>query len=159
MTMQLTLRELRSIVREAVGTRSHPDDKTHMICWVLARAGRPMTRPEVMQKVEALEGKDPAAFKPTTNVDYWAPSPVLRGDWAINPDNPEGPYRQINKRPVPNTGIHARYSVLRRGFVKVAGKKGNQLLYELTLSGQRVAAEADEWIKSRSDLFGDTAGE
>lgn len=155
MTMQLLLGELRNLIWEAIGARSHPDDKTHMICWVLAQAGRPMSRPEVMQQVESLEGKEPEAFRATTNQDYWAPSPVLRGDWEQNPENPDGPYMRVNPRMVPNTGVHARYSVLRRGLVKVAKKNRNQLLYELTPEGQKVAEEADAWIKSRPDLFGD----
>src|SRR5579863_6457086 len=157
--MELTLRELKDLLREAIGDRSHPDDKTHMICWVLAQAGQPMSRPEVMQKVHALEDKDPTAFKPGSNKDYWAPSPVMRSDWVIGPNgemvqDAEGHFQRTPEAMVPNTGINARYSVMRRGYVKVAGKKGNQLLYALTPEGEKLAEEADEWIKSRPDLFG-----
>jgi len=163
MIMRLTLRKLRNIIGEAIGDRGHPDDKAHLICWVLAQAGRPMSRPEVMQKVHALEAKDPTAFKPNSNIDYWAPSPVMRSDWERNPEghmiqDPNGEFRRTPERMMPNTGTHAKYSVMRRGFVKVAGKKGNQLLYGLTPEGEKAAAEADEWIKSRPDLFADIVG-
>jgi hypothetical protein len=161
--MRLTLRELRDLLAEAVGTRSHPDDKTHMICWVIAHAGRPLPREEIMRKVSALEGHAPEEFKPTSNHDYFAPSPVMRSDWERNEQghmiqDPDGTFRRTPERMVPNPAVHARYSVLRRGFVKVAGKKGNLVLYDLTPEGEKLAAAADEWIKSRPDLFGDIVG-
>ena len=160
MTMKLTLGRLRSVIREAIGDRSHPDDKPHMICWVLSQAGRPMSRPEVMRQVEKLEGKDPEAFRPTTNQDYWRPATVNRPErWDPDPDpaNP-GHYIPFNPRDVPNDTAGAKSSVLVRGFVKVAGKKGNQLLFTLTPAGEQLAAEADAWIKARPDLFGDQHG-
>jgi len=157
MTMKLTVGELRSVIREAY--KNHPDDKPHLICWVLSQGGRPMSRPEVMQKVEALEGKDPATFKPTTNQDYWRPATMETGDWEPDPDpTRQGHYVRTNVRTVPNTTAGARPSVLARGLVQLAGKKGNQLLYSLTPAGEQFAAEADAWIKSRPDLFGDQHG-
>jgi len=159
MIMRLTLHELRELLGEAIGDRSHPDDKPHMICWVLAQAGVPMSRPDVMRKVDKLEGKDPTTFTPSSNQDYWRPPTMETGDWEPDPDPTRpGHYIRTNIRTVPNSRSGARSSVLVRGLVKVAGKKGNQLLYTVTDAGQKYAAEADEWIKSRPDLFGDILG-
>jgi hypothetical protein len=123
-----------------------------------------MSRPDVMRQVEKLEGKDPAAFKPTSNNSYWAPAEVMRSEWERNEagemiQDPDGRFRQTPARMMPNPASGAyRYGVLVRGLVKVAGKKGNQLLYTLTDAGQKFAEEADAWIQSRPDLFGDIIG-
>ena len=156
MSMYLTLGELRTLIWEAVGDRTEPNDKTHLIYWVLSRAGGPLSRPAVMQRVGAVEGKDPTGFKPRSNVDYWRPSPVMKSDWERDAEgqpvfDPDGSYRRTPERMVPNTSFGAQYSVLVRGFVKVAGKKGNQLLYELTPEGQRLADEADVFLKQEID--------
>jgi len=154
MSMELTLAELKSVIREAIGDRSWPGDKAHLICWALSRGGQPMSRREVMKVVWELEGLSPEEFKPDTNHDYWSPPESWGHDgWEPDPEAGEGRYRQINRRRVPHTGVHAKYSVLRRGFVKVAGKRGNTLLFELTPDGQQLARECDEWMKSRPDLF------
>jgi len=160
MSMQLTLAELKSVIREAVGDRGYPGDKVHMICYVLWHAGRPLTRPEVMQQVHSLEGKDPVSFKPTSNVSYWAPATRMKMQWQRNEhgqlvQDPETPGRFLgNYEEVPNdvTGPLAQ-GVLVRGLVKDVGKRGNSLLYTVTEKVEQFAKEADEWMKSRPDLF------
>ena len=159
--MELTLRQLRRLIREAIGDRGWPGDKAHLICYVLAQNGAPMARPDVMRKVEEIEGKNPANFQSNTNNSYWSPAEMTVGDWVPDPARPGDQWARImvNKRKVPNTsaGHAARFSVMRRGLVQVAGKKGNKLLYSLTPEGQRFADETAAWLKENPDAVGNIA--
>lgn len=157
MKMRLTLRTLRSLINEAVGDRGHPDDKAHLICWVLANGGRPMSRPEVMRKVEELEGKDAEKFNPAHNNDYWAPKWVSKADYGRDED---GARTVSNQRMEPSDRRGAsQWSVLRRGLAKLVGKQRNQLLYTVTPAGAKFAEETDTWIRTRPDLFAEIVPE
>jgi hypothetical protein len=107
-----------------------------------------------MQKVEALEGKDPSAFKSTTNNEYWTPQWVPRSDV-----DPTGNQVRINQRMEPNDRPGGRYSVIRRGLVKPIQKRGNTILYAVTPAGAKFAEEAEVWIRSRPDLFAEIVPE
>ena len=159
--MQLTLRELRSILREAVGDRGWEGDKAHLICYVLSRGGRPMSRPEVMRQVERIEGKDPASFHPAHNNCYWSPATMIQkhlrrdaeGRPLRNADNTG--WDVESEEEVPNTmaGHAARFSVLRRGLVQRAGKRGKEFLYALTSKGEQFAAETAAMMRDQPELF------
>lgn len=154
--MNLTLRELRFVIREAIGDRGFPGDKAHLICYVLSQGGGPMTRPDVMRRVEEIEGKDPSRFNPKTNNSYWAPAEVKRAErYEQDPNNPNGPYLAVNPRMVPNDAPGAyRSGVLIRGLVKAAGKRGHALVYELTPKGQEFAEETAAWLEENPDFIG-----
>ena len=112
--------------------------KSHRICYVLACFDGPMheplTRKEVMEVVHVLEGKSFESFKPNSNTCYWKPSLtvgfVKRGDGYAR--------RLVDK-----------CSVLVRGYVTVAGKRGNELVYALTDKGRELADEYRETKKAR----------
>lgn len=163
--MKLLVGELRYIIGraldEAVGDRGYPGDKAHLICYVLSQAGGPMERPAVMQKVEAIEGKDPERFSSKTNNCYWSPATMKTGDWVQDPARPDDQWARVrtNTREVPNTcaGEAAKQSVLRRGLVQLAGKRGNALLYTLTPEGQKFADETVSWLQENPDAMGNIA--
>ena len=163
--MRLTVKQLRNLIREAVGDRGYPGDKAHLICYVIAQGGGKMARPDIMKKVEEIEGKDPANFKPTTNISYWSPATMVKNTWQRDEQgqivfDPET-HRPVvtGQETVPNTsaGHAARFGVLRRGLVKVAGKKVNKLLYELTPEGQKFADETAAWLEANPDAYGNIA--
>jgi len=155
--MRLTLRALRSLINEAIGDRSHPDDKAHLICWTLVHGGRPMSRPEVMQKVEELEGKEASKFNPKSGNDYWAPKWVDRADYGRDEN---GARTVSNQRMEPSDRRGAsQWSVLRRDLVKLVSKRRNEFLYAVTPAGAKFAEETDAWIRSRPDLFAEIVPE
>ena len=164
--MELTVRELRQLIHEAIGDRGWPGDKAHLICYVLAQAGTPMTRPDVMRKVAEIEGKPAERFKPQTNNSYWAPATVKRSKWQRDEQgeivrDPQTHYPvSLGMEEVPNEPHGAyRSGVLVRGLVKAAGKKGHALLYTVTEKGQQFAEETAAWLQQNPDAMGNIAPE
>jgi len=164
--MELTVRELRQLIHEAIGDRGWPGDKAHLICYVLAQAGKPTSRYEIMRQVHAIEGKAPEKFQTRTNNSYWAPATVKRNEWqrdengqiVFEPDT--GRAVSLGVRDVPNDAGGARRSgVLIRGLVKTVGKKGNTLLYALTEKGEQFAKETAAWLEENPDAVGNIAPE
>lgn len=94
--------------------------KSHRICFVLSQSRDPMVKETVMRAVHSLEGKDPAAFRPTVNTCYWSPSGKAAG---------------------------GRSSVLFRGLVTKNGRIGRRTAYTLTPAGH---AHALEYIASKA---------
>lgn len=154
----MTLGELRSCISEAIGDRSRPSDNAHIICWALSQGGgKPMTRYEIMKIVHDVDieletvGPD-TPFSPQKNNSYWSPKMADKWDWERDPNGPhQWTQRKVpgSHRQVPNTyGGHAtKFSVLRRGLVELAGKRGNSLLYVLTPEGEKFAAETAKWLQ------------
>lgn len=90
--------------------------KTHVICYVLKQAARPMTRLELMRVVHLLQGRG-TPFRPGSNTDYFKP----------------------NRRYDEWMGPHAR------GLIRIAGQQRRFLTYELTETGAQHAREYEEW--------------
>lgn len=93
--------------------------KAATICYVLLMNG-PSTRISIMKTVHALE-KSKIPFKETSNQGYFLVSPP---------------------------GWHCRdaaRSVIVRGLVRQASKRGNTIVYDLTPAGRKLAHEAAEY--------------
>jgi hypothetical protein len=89
------------------------------ICQALARnphGARNMTRVEVMAQVNA--SMNLRSWSPTSNGCYW---------------------RRIHAGYSAKSHDEARYSVIVNGLVRVAGKRGRRLTYELTPAGEMFA--------------------
>jgi hypothetical protein len=90
--------------------------KAHRICYVLSRAKEPLTRNEVMQRVDDMEGKDELEFNSLSSALYWSPTHSMAS---------------------PATA----YSVIVRGLVERVGRKGRGFAYVLTDEGRRLARQ------------------
>lgn len=104
----------------------HRSPTMKRICQALARnphGARNMTRREVM--AQAL----PSTAKPTSGGCYWR---------RIHSTNYTGAMGRAGSRR-PTSHDEARFSVIINGLVRVAGKRGRQLTYELTPAGEMFA--------------------
>jgi hypothetical protein len=103
----------------------HRSPTMKRICQALARqphGARNMTRREVMAQVL------PSTALPTSGGCYWR---------RMHSTNYAGMGRAGSRRPTSHD--EARYSVIVNGLVRVAGKRGRQLTYELTPAGEMFA--------------------
>lgn len=97
--------------------------KTYAICSVIAAAetaGEQLTRVEILEQVHAFQtqlGLKVAPFKPTSNHCYFSPT---------------------------GNGNGGEMSVVYRGLVKSAVKRGRSYLYELTAAGEKWLADVKE---------------
>ena len=100
--------------------------KAHLICFVLSHFTVPLTRNEVMVMVHVW-GRRPGQFTPTSNSCYWSPTGLAAG---------------------------GKSSVLVKGLVTVAGKKGNTLTYALTDRGRDLASQCNDMLQRGAPVRG-----
>lgn len=89
--------------------------KAHIICHLLATNG-PMTKSELLRQTAIIEGKP---YRPNSNGSYFMP--VVNGTSPYYSDK--------------DWEIQRRQSLVANGTIKVVGKTGRELMYDLDAKG------------------------